>query len=134
MLPMTQMQDPNEIWLASLSEAPRVEAQPPAFQRVEAWPYPELDRVWVRLETSPFIAFPNLELTLTDPDGQIVGGMYMVEMREAYQSLTLHLRQPSRPGERYRLTLELTRDEQIIDTRDLDIELVFRDPKESKSE
>lgn len=132
---MTQMQDPNEIWRASLSEAPRrVEEQPPAFLRVEAWPYPELDRVWVRLETSPFDAFPNLELLLTDPNGEIVGEMFMVEMREAYQSLTLHLRQPPRPGERYRLTLELTRDEQPLDTRELDVDLVFRDPKETKRE
>ena len=132
---MTQMQDPDEIWRASLTEAPRrVEDRPPAFLRVEAWPYPELDRLWVRLETSPFDAFPNLELLLTDPDGEVVSGMYMVEMREAYQSLTLHLRQPPRPGERYRLTLELTRDEQALDTRALELDLVFRDPKESRGE
>jgi hypothetical protein len=132
---MTQMQDPNEIWRASLSEAPRVvEEHPPVFLRAEAWPYPELDRVWVRLETSPFDAFPNLELLLTDPEGELVSDMFMVEMRETYQSLTLHLRQPPRPGELYRLTLELSRDEQVLDTRELDMELVFRDPKESKSE
>lgn len=131
---MTQMQDPNEIWLASLSEAPkRAEESPPAFLRAEAWPYPDLQRVWVRLETSPFDAFPNLELLLADPDGETVSTMFMVEMREPYQSLTLHLRQPPREGERYRLTLELTRDEQVLDTRELDVELVFRDPKGEKA-
>lgn len=132
---MTQMQDPNEIWRASLTEAPRrAEEHPPVFQRVEAWPYPDLDRLWVRLETSPFDASPNLELLLTDPDGEVVSAMFMVEMRETYQSLTLHLRQPPRPGERYRLTLELTRDEQVLDTRALELDLVFRDPKESRGE
>jgi hypothetical protein len=129
------MQDPNEIWRASLTEAPRpVEEHPPAFLRAEAWPYPELDRVWVRLETSAFDAYPNLELLLTDPDGEPVSNMFMVEMRETYQSLTLHLRQAPRPGERYRLTLELSRDEQVLDARELDVDLVFRDPKESKGE
>jgi hypothetical protein len=124
------MQDPNDIWRASLTEAPRrVEEIPPAFLRAEVWPYPELDRVWVRLETSPFDAFPNLELLLTDPDGDLVSDMFMVEMRETYQSLTLHLRQPPQPGKRYRLTLELSRDEQVLDRRELDMDLVFRDPK-----
>ena len=50
-------------------------------------------------------------------------------MRETYQSLTLHLRRPPPPGERYRLTLELTRDEQVLDTREIEFDLVFRDPK-----
>ena len=127
---MTQMQDPNEIWRESLFEAPRrVEEKPPAFLRAEAWPYPDLDKVWVRLETSAFDAYPNLELRFEDPDGDVVSSMYMVEMREMYQSLTLHLRRPPRPGERYRLILELTRDEQTLDTLTLDVDLVFRDPK-----
>src|SRR5512139_2234388 len=95
---MTQMQDPNEIWRASLTEAgERKEEHPPTIQRAEVWPYPELDRLWVRLEISPFVAFPNLELTLFGPDGEAINSMYMVEVREAYQSLTIFLRQPPRP-------------------------------------
>jgi hypothetical protein len=131
---MTQMQDPDEIWRASLTAAPRrVEEAPPVFLRAEAWPYPDLDKVWVRLETSPFDAFPNLELLLADPDGDLVSDMFMVEMRETYQSLTLHLRRPPRPGERYHLTLELTRDEQSLDTLEMDVDLIFRDPKGEKA-
>jgi hypothetical protein len=124
------MQDPNEIWRASLTDAgERKEEHPPAIRRAEVWPYPELDRLWVRLEIGPFVAFPNLELILSDPDGNAINSMYMVEVHEAYQSLTLFLRQTPRPGQHYRLTIELTRDEQLLDARDLEFDLIFRDPK-----
>ena len=127
---MTQMQDPNEIWRASLTDAgERKEEHPPTIQRAEAWPYPELDRLWVRIEISPFVAYPNLELLLSDASGDLINSMYMVEVRETYQSLTLHLRQAPQPGQTYRLTIELTRDDQMLDTRDLTFDLVFRDPK-----
>lgn len=127
---MTQMQDPNEIWRASLTDArQRAEEQPPTILRAEAWPYPELDRLWVRLELGPFVAFPNLELILTDPGGEVVSSMFMVEVREAYQSLTMHLRKPPEPSKPYRLTIDLTRDEQLLDSRELDFVLEFRDPK-----
>ncbi len=127
---MTQMQDPNEIWRASLTEAgERKEDEPPRLLRAEVWPYPNLERLWVRLEISPFVAFPNLELILFDPGGDAINSMYMVEVRETYQSLTLHLRQPPQPEQRYHLTVELTRDEQVLDTRELDFDLVFRDPQ-----
>lgn len=126
---MTQMQDPNEIWRASLTETARAETEPPRLLRAEVWPYPNLDRLWVRLEISPFAAFPNLELILLDPAGEAINSMFMVEVREAYQSLTLHLRQSPQPEQRYRLIVELTRDEQTLDTRELEFDLVFRDPK-----
>jgi hypothetical protein len=127
---MTQMQDPNEIWRASLSGVgERKEEHPPTILRAEVWPYPDLGRLWVRLEISPFVALPNLELILTDARGELVNSMFMVEVRETYQSLTLHLRQEPRPAQPYRLTIELTRDDQVLDTRDLDFDLVFRDPK-----
>ena len=130
---MTQMPNPEDIWRESLSKAPpRVEEHPPIIQRAEAWPYPDLRRLWVRLEISPFAAFPNLELTLTDPDGQVVSGMFIVEVREVYQSLTLHLRQEPRRGERYRLAISLSRDEDVLDAHILDFDLVFRDPTGEK--
>jgi hypothetical protein len=127
---MTQMQDPNEIWRASLTDAgERKEEHPPTILRAEAWPYPELDRLWVRVELSPFVAFPNLEFILTDASGDVASTMFMVEVRETYQSLTLHLRREPQPAQPYRLTIELTRDEYVLDTRELDFDLVFRDPK-----
>jgi hypothetical protein len=126
---MTQMQDPGEIWRRSLDEAPaRNEEHLPLILRAEAWPYPDLRRLWIRLELSSFDAFPNLELILRDSGGQIVSTMFVVEVRAAYQSLTLHLRQEPRAGERYHLTVELTRDEQMLDRRSLEFALVFLEP------
>ena len=127
---MTQMQDPNEIWRASLTEVgERREDEPPHILRAEVWPYPALDRLWVRLEISPFAAFPNLELILANPAGEAINSMFMVEVRETYQSLTLHLREAPQPEQRYRMIIELTRDEQMLDTREVEFDLVFRDPK-----
>ncbi len=127
---MTEMQDPIEIYRASLADlqAP-TEAQPPAIRRAEVWPYPDLGRLWARVEITPFASFPNLAFTVADPDGAIVCTMVMVEIRETYQSVTLHLRQPPRPGELYTLTIELERAEQALDTRTLAFNLEFRNPE-----
>lgn len=127
---MTRTQDPVEIYRESLANIPAaVEARPPTIRRAEAWPYPELDRLWVRLETDPFAAFPNLSLTLTDPDGLVVSTMFLVEIRQPYQSLTMHLRRSPRPGERYTLEIELSRDEVVLDTQVISLELSFREPQ-----
>ena len=126
---MTKLKDPIEIYRDSLAGAPeRVEAQPPVIERAEVWPYPDLKRLWVRVQISPFAAFPSLALTVTDPDGAVACSMFMVEIRDAYQSVTLHLRREPAPGASYRLEIELMRDEAILDTRAIDFELVFREP------
>lgn len=127
---MTEIKDPIEIYRESLAalQVP-MEAQPPAIRRAEAWPYPDLTRLWARVEITPFATYPNLSFTVADPDGAVVCTMFMVEIREPYQSVTLHLRQPPRPGERYTLTIELERDEQTLDTRTLAFELVFQNPE-----
>lgn len=126
------------------------EAHPPVIERAEVWPYPDLTRLWVRLETSPFTAFPSLDLAVYDPDGQLVSQMFMVEIRERYQSVTMHLRRPPRPGARYRLEITLmqpllpvqleadlasdevpalsSETEEVLDSRALEFDLVFREP------
>jgi hypothetical protein len=81
------------------------------------------------VEIRPFAAFPNLALRLLGPDDVVVATMFMVEIRDAYQSVTLHLRQPPRPGEKYALEIELARDEVELDARRLEFALVFRDPQ-----
>ncbi len=126
---MTKFRDPIELHREALAEAPTsTEDYPPTIERAEVWPYPDLQRLWIRLQTSPFVAFPNLAFTASDPDGQVVCALFMVEIREPYQSVTLHLRQPPRPGETYRLEIELTREETTLDQRLVEFELVFRDP------
>ncbi len=127
---MTKIQDPIEVYRESLASIPApVEEHPPAIQRAEVWPYPDLGRLWVRLETTPFAAYPNLDFVVRGPDGAVVSTMFMVEIREPYQSVTLHLRQPPRPGERYTLAVELSRDDALLDTREVAFDLIFRNPE-----
>lgn len=127
---MTEMQNPDEIWRAARDAAPaRHEEQPPVILRAEVWPYPDLRRIWVRAELSPFADYPNLEMTITDEAGQAVSSMFLVEVREAYQSVTLHLRREPEAGKAYRLGIELTRDEKLLDSRSLPFTLEYHDPK-----
>ena len=126
---MTKLQDPIEIYRDSLAGTPeRVESQPPVIERAEVWPYPDLKRLWVRVQVSSFAAFPSLALTVAEPGGAVACSMFMVEIRDAYQSVTLHLRREPRPGASYRLEIELMRDEAVLDTKAIVFELVFREP------
>ncbi len=94
---MAKYRDAEEIYRESLQQlTPASEPHPPKFVRVEVWPYPDLDKLWVRLETTPFIAFPNLAFTVYGPDEEVSSSMFMVEIREPYQSVTMHLRQAPR--------------------------------------
>jgi hypothetical protein len=132
---VTVLQDPVEVYRQSLASAPQVvEAHPPVIERAEARPYPELSRIWVRIQISPFSAYPDLALTLLDPDGDAVSTMFIVEAREPYQSLTLHLRRPPRPGEPYRLEIELSRDGDVLDTSLLSFALTFQEPPDAQPE
>lgn len=126
---MTKLTDPIELYREALADAPaQTEDRPPAIERVEVWPYPDLQRLWVRLQTGPFAAFPDLALAVHDPDGQEVCALFMVEIRQPYQSVTLHLRQPPRPGETYRLEIELIRGEATLNRRLVEFALAFREP------
>ena len=127
---MPEMRAPEEIYRESLASAPPpVETHAPTVTRMEVRPYPDLTRLWVRIQVSAFARFPDLDLTVYDPDGQIACTMYMVEIRETYQSVTLHLRQPPRTGASYVLEAALIRDETLLDTQQLPFDLVFRDPE-----
>jgi hypothetical protein len=126
---MTDLQDPVELFRQSQAAAPKVvELHPPTLERIEVRPYPDLLRLWVRIQISPFSTHPNLALTLLDPDGTVVSTLFIVEARQPYQSLTLHLRQPPRAGEPYRLEIELSRDGQVLDARPVPFTLVFEEP------
>ncbi len=126
---MPKFRDPKEILDESLANLPPVvEHQPPVIARAEAWPYPDLDKVWVRVETTPFVTYPNLGFAIYDPEGVVVSSMFVVEARNVYQSLTMHLRRPPQAGARYRLEIELSRDDTVLDTRLLEFDLVHQDP------
>jgi hypothetical protein len=127
---VTATRDPIEVYRESLANMPLAnESQPPTIQRAEVWPYPDLRRLWLRVETSSFAALPNLEFAAFDPDDELVSYMLMIEIRQPYQSVTLHLRRPPRAGGRYRLEIVLSRDEHELDTRTLGFDLAYRDPQ-----
>ena len=131
---MAEFRDPIEIYREALQHLPQEENEPPRFVRVEAWPYPDLSRVWIRLLTTPFVRPPNLAIALYDPDRALISSMAVVEAREPYQSLVMHLRQAPRPGESYRLDIELARDGEVLDTRTVEFDLVFREPEQAGKE
>jgi hypothetical protein len=130
---MTEMQDPMEIYRASLEAIPIVEEKsPPTIERAEVWPYPDLMRLWARVQVGPFASYPDLSFRVVDPQGETICTLYMVDIREPYQSITLHLRQAPQPDARYQLEIELTRDDQKLDTRTVEFDLTFRDPQAEK--
>ncbi len=104
------------------------ETEPPRIERLEVYPYPDLTKIWIRGQLTYFKRFPNLELALYDPDGALISDMLLVEHRTFYLDLTMHLRSEPRPGERYRLEVRLVRDEDILDRRVHDFDLVFVEP------
>ncbi len=105
------------------------ETTPPVIERLEVFPYPDLTRVWVRMQLSYFNRLPNLELYLYDPDGQLLSDMLLVEHRNFYVDVTLHLRASPRPGERYRLEVFLIRDDGVLDHKVHEFDLTFVDPR-----
>lgn len=109
------------------------EDEPPRFLRAQALPYPDLQRVWTRVQLTAFASHPELEMAILDPDGQVVAEMAMVDVQFTYISLTMHLKRP-RPGEPYRLLLRLTRDHTLLDQRSVPFDLVFVERDEAMAE
>jgi hypothetical protein len=73
---------------------PNVERLPPEATRLldlRAEPYPDGRRVRVGLELTPFQKRPDIELTLTDPDGQPAASASVIEPMGWRLELTLHL-------------------------------------------
>jgi hypothetical protein len=100
------------------------EDESPRFVRAQALPYPDLQRVWTRVQLTPFAGHPELEMAIIGPDGQVEATMAMVDVQFTYISLTMHLKRPQ-PGEGYQLALRLTRDNTLLDQRAVPFDLVF---------
>lgn len=109
------------------------EDEPPRFLRAQALPYPDLQRIWTRVQLTPFAGHPELEMAIIDPDGQPAAAMTMVDVQFTYVSLTMHLKRP-RPGESYHLALRLTRDNTLLDQRAVPFNLVFVERDEAMAE
>jgi hypothetical protein len=109
------------------------EDEPPRFLRAQALPYPDLQRVWTRVQLTPFAGHPELEMVILGPDGQPEAAMAMVDVQFTYISLTMHLKRPQ-PGQPYQLLLRLTRDHTLLDQRAVPFDLVFVERDEARAE
>ncbi|MCB0199250.1 MAG: hypothetical protein KDI03_04185 [Anaerolineae bacterium] len=112
-----------------------IEEEPPRFLRAQALPYPELKRVWARVELTPIASRPGpeLEMVILGPDNREAAAMVMVDVQHSYVSLTMHLKRPL-PGQSYSLLLRLTRDDHLLDQRSVPFDLVFVERDEAKAE
>ena len=111
----------------------KFDAGPLRIERIEARPYPDLRRLWVRVQLSNFATPPNVRLVCLDAEGVEVADMLLVEWQDAYISMTMHLRQSS-PGADYTLRAEVARGEELLDSRDYPFTLEFEDQKSKISD
>jgi hypothetical protein len=65
------------------------------FRNIEVEPYPDAQRLLVRLSVTPFQVRPTIDLEVMDKQGVRVAASSIVEATDATMSLTLHLRHPS---------------------------------------
>lgn len=93
--------------------------------KLRAIPLPDLRRVTVEMELSPFAEHPNLDISILSPQGEVIADMFVVEARDQVMALTLHLRQPE-PGALYTARLAVLKGEETLDQR----EITFALPKE----
>ncbi|MFQ5921584.1 MAG: hypothetical protein ACE5M4_01970 [Anaerolineales bacterium] len=82
-----------------------------AFRSVEVEPYPDAQRLLVRLSVTPFQVRPSIDLEVLDEHGVRVAASSIVEATDATMSLTLHLQRPS-PDLQYTLVARLLYEEQ----------------------
>ncbi|NUQ39109.1 MAG: hypothetical protein HUU23_15230 [Caldilineales bacterium] len=100
------------------------DAGPLRIERMAVHPYPDLKRLWVRVQLTSFAAPPNVRLLCLDADGQEAAEMLLVEWREPYISITMHLRQPQ-PSAEYVMRVEVARDSALLDTAETPFCLEF---------
>jgi len=110
----------------------RFDADRLAIERIAVHPYPDLTKLWVRVQLSSFATPIVVEITCLDQDGKEVGDMLLVDWRDPYISLTMHLKKPPQPDAAYVLLVRVERDEQALDSQQLDFPLVFVDPQPMK--
>lgn len=86
--------------------------------KLRAIPLPDMRRVTVEMELSPFDEYPNLDISILSPKGEVVADMFVVEARDQIMALSLHLRQPE-PGALYTARLAVLRGEETLDQREV---------------
>jgi hypothetical protein len=90
--------------------------------KLRAIPLPDMKRVTVEMELSPFVEHPNLDISILSPEGEVVANMFVVEARDQVMTLTLHLRQPE-PEALYTARLAVLREEETLDQHEVTFNL-----------
>jgi hypothetical protein len=89
-----------------------------SIRKLRAIPLPDLKRVTVEMELSPFAEHPNLDISILSPEGEVIANMFVVEARDQVMALTLHLRQPE-PAALYTARLKVLKGEETLDQREI---------------
>ena len=89
-----------------------------SIRKLRAIPLPDMKRVTVEIELSPFTEHPNLDISILSPEGEVIADMFVVEARDQVMALTLHLRQPE-PAALYTARLKVLREEETLDQREI---------------
>lgn len=97
------------------------------------YPYPDLQRLWLRVAVSAFAEYPDLDARAVDPAGREVASLTVIELHDQELSHTMHLRRTPEPDAVYQLQLRLTRGGQVLDQKVLDFPLTFVDPDSGRS-
>ncbi len=85
-----------------------------SIRKLHAIPLPDLKRVTVEMELSPFAEYPNLDISIFSSRGEEVANMFVVEARDQVMALTLHLRRPE-PAALYTARLTVLKGEETLD-------------------
>jgi hypothetical protein len=118
-----------DLHLFEEDEIPRPRAEL-RIEQLDVEPYPDGQRIKVRLAVLPFSERPNLDILVLDPHGRLMTTLSVIEVIDRKMDFTLHLRQPE-PGDGYGVRVVLfypppvqERDanpeapDQIVDTRE----------------
>jgi hypothetical protein len=99
-------------------------------ERVAVHPYPDLTRLWVRVQLTSFATPVMVELACFDPDGLPVSDMMLIDWREPYISLTMHLKKPPQPDATYILRVRVERSGELLAEGEHAFPLTFVDPEQ----
>lgn len=108
---------------------------PLRFERILIYPYPDLQRLWVRIWLPARLEgeAPNVELIVYNPDGTENNSLVLLAQTDTKLNNTLHLKHPLWPGETYRvevlLSVGLSKNAEQVDRQTFDLALEFRNPE-----
>jgi len=100
-------------------------------ERIAVYPYPDLSRLWVRVQLTSFATPVVVQLACVDGNGVEVAGMLLVDWRDPYISLTMHLKKSPQPDADYTLHVLVERDGETLATGAHTFPLTFVDPEQT---